>query len=321
MTDSHAFALSIVVPVYNGAASVPPLVEALAGLNIPGGHEIVLVNDGSPDNSLEVCTALCHRYEIAITVVNLTRNFGEHNAVMAGLRMARGAYVITMDDDLQNPPEEAARLYHYAAANRFDAVYTYYAKKQHSLWRNLGSRLTNALGYVLIGKPRNLYLSSFRCLSAFVAKNVAGHNGPFPYVDGLIMQITQNIGRLEVKHLARAEGRSNYTLRRLVRLFLSMFLNFSVIPLRIASLLGAVTAVLGVFGFVDVVIEALRGNTPTGWASLMAALLVVSGVQLIVLGVIGEYLGRAFLTLNHKPQFIVRDVERNAAANIDLERA
>jgi hypothetical protein len=96
MTDSHAFALSIVVPVYNGAASVPPLVEALAGLNIPGGHEIVLVNDGSPDNSLEVCTALCHRYEIAITVVNLTRNFGEHNAVMAGLRMARGAYIITM---------------------------------------------------------------------------------------------------------------------------------------------------------------------------------------------------------------------------------
>ncbi|MCW0235159.1 MAG: glycosyltransferase family 2 protein [Ferrovibrio sp.] len=309
-----AFALSIVVPVYNGAVSVPVLVEALARLEVPGGLEIVLVNDCSPDNSLDVCRDLCRKNAVALTVVNLARNFGEHNAVMAGLSHARGAYIINMDDDLQNPPEEVVRLWRYARDNSYDVVYTYYADKQHAAWRNLGSRFTNWCADHLLDKPKGLYLSSFRCMSAFVARSILAHTGPFPYVDGLIMQVTQNIGRLEVQHLARAEGRSNYTIRRLVRLFMSMFLNFSVMPLRIGTLVGFVMAGLGLLVFLIILIEALSGHTPQGYASVMAAILLLAGVQLIMLGLVGEYLGRLFLTVNRKPQFVVRDVERNARA-------
>jgi undecaprenyl-phosphate 4-deoxy-4-formamido-L-arabinose transferase len=311
------FALSIVVPVYNGSGTVPTLVKELANLAVPGGHEIVLVNDGSPDNSLAVCREICRQTAVAVTVVDLARNFGEHNAVMAGLGVARGRYIITMDDDLQNPPGEVVRLWRYASDNDLDVVYTYYARKQHEGWRNAGSRLTNYLAGFLVDKPRGVYLSSFRCISAFVARTVTRHAGPYPYIDGLIMQVTRSIGSLQVEHLPRSQGRSNYTLRKLLRLFLSMFLNFSVIPLRAASIIGMVTACLGVIGLVLVIIEGLRGGTPTGWASTMSVILTISGVQLVVLGLIGEYLGRMFLTVNRKPQFVIRGIERNDAAKKD----
>jgi glycosyltransferase involved in cell wall biosynthesis len=323
MTEATpSFALSIVVPVYNGANSVPALVEALGKLDVPnvpggGGLEIVLVNDCSPDNSLEVCRELARANSVALSVVNLSRNYGEHNAVMAGLSHIRGAHVICMDDDLQNPPEEVVRLWQHTRDNDFDVVYTYYAEKKHEAWRNLGSRFTNWCADHLLDKPKGLYLSSFRCMSAFLARKVVEHTGPFPYVDGLIMQITQKIGRLQVSHLPRAEGRSNYTLPRLLRLFMSMFLNFSVIPLRVGTLVGVAMAALGVVGFIVVLIEALLSSaTPQGWASLMAAVLLLAGVQLIMLGLVGEYLGRMFLTINQRPQFVVRDVVRSAKAEM-----
>ncbi len=316
--DRHSkpsFALSIVVPVYNGSKTVPQLVQELSRLEVPGGLEIVLVNDGSPDDSLEVCRDICRRASAAVTVVDLARNFGEHNAVMAGLGVARGDYIVTMDDDLQNPPSEVVRLWHYAKDNDLDVVYTFYAKKQHESWRNAGSKLNDLVARFLVDKPRDVYLSSFRCMSSFTAHAVTRHGGPYPYIDGLIMQTTRRIGRLQVEHLPRAEGRSNYTLRRLVRLFMSMMLNFSVIPLRVASIVGIVIACFGVIGLVLVFIEALSsGGTPRGWASIMAVILTISGVQLMVLGVIGEYLGRLFLTVNRKPQYVIRDIERNDAA-------
>ena len=210
---AEAPALSVVVPVYNGAATVGELVDALRALEIDGGLEIVLVVDGSPDNSLDVCKQLAAEPGAPITLLSLSRNFGEHNAVMAGLARARGSYVITMDDDLQNPPGEVKRLFEYARDGGYDAVYTYYAEKKHAAWRNLGSRFTNWCADHLIDKPRGLYLSSFRCISAFVREHItAGYEGPFPYVDGLVFQVTQNVGRLQVQHLPRVEGRSNYTL-------------------------------------------------------------------------------------------------------------
>jgi undecaprenyl-phosphate 4-deoxy-4-formamido-L-arabinose transferase len=316
MNDSQVrFSLSIVVPVYNGAASLPMLVGALTGLDVPGGLEVLLVNDGSPDNSLEVCRGLCERNAVALTVVNLARNYGEHNAVVAGLTHARGAHIITMDDDLQNSPEDVVRLWRYTRDNDYDVVYTYYPEKKHEAWRNLGSYFTNWCADRLLDKPKGLYLSSFRCLSAFVARELAQHTGPFPYVDGLIMQITQRIGRLQVSHLPRAEGHSNYTIQRLMRLFLSMFLNFSVTPLRVGTLVGFFMAALGGVGFIAVLLEALLSQrTPQGWASLMSAILLLAGIQLLMLGLIGEYLGRMFLTINKRPQFVVRDVERNSKA-------
>lgn len=311
------FALSIVIPVYNGAASIPKLVSALASLDIPGGMEIVLVNDCSPDNSLTVCRELCQRNDVALTIVNLARNFGEHNAVMAGYAQARGEYIINMDDDLQNPPEEVIHLWQHTKNNHYDVVYTYYANKQHENWRNLGSRLTNWCADHVIDKPKGLYLSSFRCVSAFVARQIIAHSGPFPYIDGLIFQITQNVGKLAVNHLPRAEGESNYTLQRLVRLFMSMLLNFSVLPLRIGTLTGVMFAAVGVITLLFVLVEALLTNTPRGWASMMAGMLLLAGVQLMMLGIMGEYMGRLFLTINKKPQYIIRDIERNDKANLE----
>lgn len=308
------FALSIVVPVYNGASSIGLLVDALAKLEVAGGMEIVLVNDGSPDNSLAVCRELCQKSAVALTVVNLARNFGEHNAVMAGYAHARGAYIINMDDDLQNPPEEVLNLWRHTRDNHYDAVYTFYNEKQHDSWRNWGSRFTNWCADKVIDKPKGLYLSSFRCVSAFLAKQIVEHGGPFPYIDGLIFQITQNVGTLAVQHLPRASGESNYTIRRLVRLFLSMLLNFSVVPLRIGTLTGVLLAGVGLLGIFAILVEALFSDTPRGWASMMAGVLTLTGVQLMMLGVIGEYLGRMFLTINKKPQFVVRDVERNSKA-------
>ncbi|MBM3601038.1 MAG: glycosyltransferase family 2 protein [Alphaproteobacteria bacterium] len=306
--------LSIVVPVYRGAESVGQLVEALSGLEVDGGLEIVLVNDGSPDNSLDVCKDLVATAKVPITLVNLSRNFGEHNAVMAGLRHARGRWIITMDDDLQNPPSEVIKLLDHARNNGYDAVYTYYDSKEHAAWRNWGSQFTNWVADILLDKPKNLYLSSFRCVSAFVAEQAVRYEGPFPYVDGLIMQVTQNVGRIKVEHLPRALGRSNYTLRRLIRLWLNMFLNFSVMPLRISTLTGLLLSFCGFVGTIAVAAEALITHTPPGWGSLMVTVLLVSGVQLVIVGLVGEYLGRLYLTVNRKPQTIVREVFRSEDA-------
>ena len=305
------FALSIVIPVYNGAASVAELVGALEELSIDGGHEIVLVNDGSPDNSLEVCSSLLDKARVPITLVSFARNYGEHNAVMTGLRHASGAHVITMDDDLQNPPEEVERLLAFAQRSGDDVVYTYYEEKQHAAWRNLGSRFTNRVADFVLEKPNGLYLSSFRCISAFAVREIIRYQGPFPYIDGLILQVTQNISRLMVRHLSRASGRSNYTLRRLLRLWMSMFVNFSVMPLRISTITGFVLSGLGAIGGAIVIGEALLYSPPEGWASLMAAVLLLSGVQLVILGIVGEYLGRLYLTANGKPQSVIREVRRS----------
>lgn len=305
------YGLSIVVPVYNGAATVGGLVHALQDLTVEGGLEIILVYDASPDDSLAVCKHLAETAKVPVTVIEHSRNYGEHNAVMTGYRHLRGRYVITMDDDLQNPPDEVVHLYDACRTGGHDVVYTYYAKKQHEGWRNLGSKFNSWLAGVLMDKPKGLYLSSFRCVARFVADAVTRYEGPFPYVDGLILQVTQRIGTLEVKHLPRAEGRSNYTLRRLIRLWSAMALGFSVLPLRISVALGLISAGFGLLALLAVLIEAIFGNTPSGWASIMAIVLLLGGVQLVMLGVVGEYVGRLFLTANRAPQATVKSVTRS----------
>ncbi len=305
--------LSIVIPVFNGAASIGRLVSALSSLHPAGGLEIVLVNDGSPDNSAEICRELVRNAIVPITYVEHARNFGEHNAVMTGLRHACGNFVITMDDDLQNPPEEVVRLYDHARLGGWDVVYTRYARKQHSRWRNAGSRFANKAADWLIQKPKGLYLSSFRCMSALVVGAVTRYRGPYPYVDGLILQVTRRIDSIEVRHLPREEGLSNYNLRRLVRLWLSLATSFSLAPLRIATLAGILLALIGGGGAVIIFAQALFSDAaPSGWASTMVVLLIVSGVQSMILGVMGEYVGRTFLSANGKPQGTVRMVEHSS---------
>ena len=307
-TQDHPVGLTIVVPVYRGASTVGRLVEALSLLKPAGGIEIILVNDGSPDDSGDVCRRLAETATVPLTYIEHARNFGEHNAVLTGLRHARGAYVINMDDDLQNPPEEVIRLYDHARLGGWDVVYTRYAKREHEGWRNMGSRFANKVADSLLDKPRGLYLSSFRCMSAMVVREVTKYAGPYPYIDGLIMQVTQRIASIEVAHYARADGVSNYNMRRLVRLWLNLATNFSLLPLRLAVFAGIGMGALGFLLGIVVVIEAIFFETPSGWASTMMLMLLIAGVQFTILGVMGEYLGRAFLSANGKPQGVVREV-------------
>lgn len=303
-------ALSFVIPLYNSAGSIGGLARQIDSLEIEGGHELVLVNDGSRDSTETVCRELMRNARVPVTLVVHARNFGEHNAVLSGYRHARGAHIVNIDDDGQNPPEEAVRLWREAIASGADVVYGHYAVKEHSAFRNLGSWLTNRMTDWVLDKPRGFYLSSFRCVNALVARAVTQHDGPFPYIDGLILQATQNIGAIEVRHAGREQGRSGYTLRRLLRLWLSTFINFSVMPLRIATILGLAMAFAGLLGLGLVFTWWLRGTGPDyGWGSLMGALLVFSGTQLVLLGVIGEYIGRMFLTINRRPQSVVRSVD------------
>lgn len=314
-TDTKAFrpALSFVIPLYNSAETIRDVVRDIEGLRIEGGHEIVLVNDGSRDRTAGVCRELLATARVPLVYVEHARNFGEHNAVLTGWRHARGAYVVNLDDDGQNPPAEAARLHEHARANGLDVVYGHYADKRHAAWRNWGSRFTNRVTDWLLDKPKGFYLSSFRCVSALVARQAAANTGPFPYVDGLILQITQRIGAIEVRHADRTAGQSGYTLRKLVRLWLSTFVNFSVMPLRLATVLGLVISAAGLLGVGWVAVLWFTQTGPqVGWGALMAALLIFSGAQLVLLGVIGEYLGRMFLTINQRPQSVVRSVERTS---------
>ncbi len=304
-------ALSFVIPLYRSAETIGAVVRAIEALTIEGGHEIVLVNDGSPDMTGEVCRELVKVAKVPITYVEHARNYGEHNAVLTGWRNARGAHLVNLDDDGQNPPEEAARLWRQAKTTGLDVVFGHYEVKQHSAWRNFGSWFTNRMTDWALDKPTGFYLSSFRCVSAFVAKQVVGYAGPYPYIDGLLLQVTQRIGSIAVRHEARAAGESTYTFRRLVRLWLSAWVNFSVLPLRVATVLGLVVAFMGVaaLGFVGWLWWIDQGPA-TGWGWMMAGLLIFSGTQLVMLGLIGEYIGRMFLAVNQRPQSVVREVVR-----------
>jgi glycosyltransferase involved in cell wall biosynthesis len=304
-------ALSFVIPLYYSAETIRGVVREIEALPIEGGHEIVLVNDGSTDATGAVCRELIAQAKVPITLVEHARNFGEHNAVLTGWRHARGAHIVNLDDDGQNPPAEAARLWRHARETGFDVVFGHYDEKQHSAWRNFGSWFTNRMTDWALDKPHGFYLSSFRCVSAFVAKQVVGYAGPYPYIDGLLLQVTQRIGSINVRHERRHAGQSTYTLRRLVRLWLSAWVNFSVLPLRVATIVGLLLGLVGLLALGWVAWLWSEGRGPDyGWGWLMAALLIFSGTQLVLLGLIGEYVGRMFLSVNQRPQSVVREVVR-----------
>lgn len=301
--------ITIVIPVYNGAGTIKGVVDKLVSTLDAKTLQIVLVNDGSKDNSCQVCRALSLEYSSIVKFVDLAKNFGEHNAVMAGLHYADGDYVVIMDDDFQNPPEEVPRLVCEAVEHEYDIVYTFYRKKEHSWGRNLGSWFNDRVATILLDKPRDLYLSSFKCLSRLAVNEITKYTGPYPYIDGLALRCTRNIGKIQVHHEKRQGGRSGYTFRKLVHLWLNMFVNFSVIPLRVSSVLGLVFSSLGVILGICVTWEKMSNPAmPVGWTSLIITVVVFSGVQLFMLGLLGEYLGRMFLSNNQTPQFVVRSV-------------
>jgi glycosyltransferase involved in cell wall biosynthesis len=302
-------ALTFVIPLYRSSQTIANVVRDIEGLDVPGGHEIILVHDGSDDATSVVCRRLVVEARVPITLIEHARNYGEHNAVLTGWRHARGAHIVNLDDDGQNPPAEALRLWQEAARTGLDVVFGWYAEKQHSAFRNWGSRFTNRMTDWALDKPHGFYLSSFRCVTAFVAQQVVTYAGPYPYIDGLILQVTQRIGSIEVRHEPRRAGESTYTLRRLIRLWLSAWINFSILPLRVATVLGLLLAFAGVVALGVVAWMWFRQIGPeSGFGWIMAALLVFSGTQLVLLGLIGEYIGRMFLTVNQRPQAVVREI-------------
>jgi glycosyltransferase involved in cell wall biosynthesis len=307
-------AVSFVIPLYHSAETIGAVVHDLESLSIPGGHEIILVNDGSTDRTGDVCRELVRvaRPDVPVILIEHARNFGEHNAVLTGWRHASGTYIVNLDDDGQNPPAEAARLSEHAQATGLDVVFGHYVEKRHSAWRNLGSWFTNRMTDWALDKPRGFYLSSFRCVSAFAARQVIDYAGPYPYIDGLLLQVTQRIGSIDVRHDPRRAGRSSYTLRRLIRLWLSAWVNFSLLPLRLATLAGLALGATGFVGLGVVVWLWWNNSGPDyGFGWLMTALLIFSGTQLVVLGLIGEYLGRMYLTVNQRPQAVIREIVRS----------
>ena len=307
--------LSLLIPVYNGAKTIGDLVdEAVRTLQpLVNLHEIILVNDGSVDGSHDVLLKIRANYPELIKYVELYRNFGEHNAVMCGLHHVTGSSVAIIDDDFQNPPAEIVRLL-LKLLEGYDVVYSYYEKKRHSWFRNLGSGLNDRIASLLLDKPKGLYLSSFKIIDAGLIPSLISYQGPYPYLDGLILRSTQNIGRQLCQHSERAEGESNYTLVKLIRLSSNMFTGFSIIPLRITSFLGLLVSFVALLLTLFFVYVRLAGpifiqqSIPPGWASTIVTITFLSGLQLIMLGMIGEYLGRVFMTMNRTPQFLIRAV-------------
>ena len=304
--------LSIVIPVFNGADTIEAVVDELRTTLGSDRLEIVLVNDGSTDSSEAKCRELQARHPMQITFVHLARNFGEHGATLAGLRHATGKRVAILDDDGQHAAEDVQRMVEHLRDERCDVVYGRYKRKQHSLLRNLGSMFNDRMANWMLHKPKELYLSSFKVLNRFLVDEITKYQGPFPYIDGLILRSTNNVGQLDVGHRERQSGRSGYTMRKLVSLWLNMFLNFSIKPLRLSAFLGVAMSLVSVALLVVIVIDKLYWNPdlPHGLPTLLALIVFFSGLQLVILGTIGEYLGRLFLDHSKMPQCVVRDVQR-----------
>ena len=301
--------LSVIIPVYNSDSTVSRLVEELESSlaeSIP--LEIVLVNDGSELATTDgTCRLLAERFK-NILYIRLARNFGEHNAVMAGLNVCRGDYAAIIDDDFQNPPDEIIRMLDFGLKGCYDVVYSFYEEKKHSWFRNLGSNFNNIVASAMLKKPRSLYLSSFKLINRFLINEIIQYSGPYPYIDGLILRTTDSIGKILVRHNQRMEGRSNYTLIKLIRLWLNMFTNFSILPLRAATVGGFIFSIIGFLTAIEFLIERLRNpELPAGWASLVIIVLIMGGVQLAAIGMVGEYIGRLFLKDNNHPQFVIRE--------------
>ncbi|QJD79376.1 glycosyltransferase family 2 protein [Spirosoma rhododendri] len=298
--------LTIVIPVYNSEKTISPLVERLHDCLSALLFEVILVNDGSADQSGLVIDQLADRYP-TVRAISLRRNFGEFNAVLCGLSYARGQFTAIIDDDFQNPPEAILTLLGAAQAGQYDVVYSRYATKQHHWFRNLGSQLVNALTTASLGKPRDLYLSSFKLIRREVVAEIVRYQGPYPYIDGLIFRVTRHVTSVEVPHLARSEGQSGYTARKLIGLFLNVFIGYSLWPVRLFTGLGLGILLLAGLSGLGLLIAGLAGGAGiAGWLVVSWLIVFGLGIQLVFLGVLGEYLGKLFMSQSGLPAFVVR---------------
>ncbi|MCE6988725.1 glycosyltransferase family 2 protein [Dyadobacter sp. CY323] len=297
--------LSVIIPVYNSEKTIGFLVEKLQNTLAEITFEIVLVNDASRDGSERVGMQLAEAYP-NVRFISLRRNYGEFNAVMCGLNWAYGDYCVMIDDDFQNPPEEILKLIEVAERGDYDVVYTYYAKKQHSVSRNLGSKLVNWITSYLLNKPKDLYLSSFKLIRKEVVQEVIKYQGPYPYIDGLVFRITKNIGTVQVTHLKREEGISNYTWRKLISLFLNILFCYSSLPIRVFMPIGLGMFLLGFLLLCYLTIQWVIGPDPKGWQVVTATFILIGGIQCTLLSVLGEYIGKSFMAQSGQPQYVIK---------------
>jgi glycosyltransferase involved in cell wall biosynthesis len=305
--------LSVVIPVYRSQDCLPALISAIEQALVPAGrqYEVVFVNDGSPDESWKVIRALCQAHANIIGI-DLRRNFGQDNAILTGLRFARGRFIAVMDDDLQHHPRDLPALLNKIEEG-YDLVYADFRIKRQKAWKNLGSWFNGKMAEWVINKPKEIYLSPYKVIDKEVADMICKYDGPNPYVDGLLFQVTSRITQVAVEHHRRFAGRSTYTFWGSVRVWARMAFSFSVGPLRLVTWCGFIFAFLGLV--LALVVIGYRLFFPedfpqaaVGWASLMVALLLVGGIQMVFFGVLGEYAGQTYLRVNNKPQAAIREV-------------
>jgi glycosyltransferase involved in cell wall biosynthesis len=309
-SDMHC-ALSVVIPVYGSEKVLPELVsqiqEVMAGLEGGcGNYEIIFVCDRSPDHSWNVIHELSTKHA-QVHGILLRINAGQHNALMAGFAQAKGEIIVTMDDDLQHSPADIPRLL-LEIKKGSDVVYARFKNRNHALWKIAGSRLNNIVAGYLMQKPADIYLSPFRAMKAVIRDDILRYLGPYVYVDGLILSVTRNIASIDVDHHERYAGESSYGLRKSLSLWLKMATSFSIVPLRLTSLFGIFFAGFGFLLTILLIVQKFTFNMmPIGWTSLIVTILIVGGVQLLALGMIGEYLGRVLLTINSRPQYVIAE--------------
>ncbi len=299
---------SFVIPCYGSEKTIADVVSELKQLvqSIPDCHyEIIMVSDASPDNVFQVIKSLCREDPEHCKGAELAKNFGQHAALMAGYRIATGDFILSLDDDGQAPIESVPQL--IDALKNADLVFGSYAHKRHNLFRNFGSKVNDWMAEFLLGKPKKLHVTSFFAMRRFIKDEILKYDNAYPYLLGLLLRTTKNIVNVPVNHRERAEGKSGYTFRKLLRLWINGFTAFSVVPLRIATFCGFLCAFLGGLGVVWCIVnKVLHPDAPLGYSSMMTTILFVGGMLMLMLGMIGEYIGRTYICINKAPQYVIR---------------
>lgn len=301
--------ISFVIPCYRSEGTIEAVVaEIIDTMKELAAYEynIVLVNDCSPDNTYEVIKRICEKNNNVIGI-SLAKNFGQHAALMAGLRKTDGDIVVCLDDDGQTPANEVGKLIE-GIEQGSDVVYASYHTKKHSAFRNFGSYINDLMTRIMLGKPKELHLTSYFAARRFVVDSMLQYEHNYPYVIGLVLRATKNITNVPVKHRSREVGSSGYTMRKLLSLWFNGFTAFSIFPLRMATATGAIFAVSGfIYGIYTVIKKLVNPAVPMGFSSLMAAVVFIGGMLMIMLGLIGEYIGRIYISINNSPQYVIRE--------------
>lgn len=301
--------VSFVIPCYNSSRTVGKVVDEIT-VTMKGleqyDYEIILINDSSPDDTYGEIKRIC-KEDDRVCGVNLARNFGQHAALMAGFHYVHGDIVVCMDDDGQTPAEEVGKLLGKMEEG-YDVVYASYKHKQHSAFRNLGSKVNDLMTRVMLGKPKDLYISSYFAVKRFIIDEIVKYTNPYPYVIGLVLRTTKKIVNVEVNHREREIGTSGYTVGKLFALWFNGFTAFSIKPLRIATVIGVLVAATGfIYGIYTIIRKLIDPNVILGFSSLMSALVFIGGMLMLMLGIIGEYIGRIYISLNNSPQYVIRE--------------